>query len=291
MFDYRNGAVIKTIKMPNYIKNQLKFIGSEELIEGIFEKYSTHFPKEINKSYDGRIICRSKSGEVGWFNEETNEFERRENKIVIGLPYGFEYDHNEAWTRFPDFGKITPCPSVIAEVGEIHSGVIDHVKNKYNVRPNGNAFLALLESQNRLNLKPLKEEDLPVFERACRAYEETGFIYWYEWNLENWGTKWNAYECEKTASNIYTFVTAWSGVPDLLQKISLENPFVTIEYKYSDEDTGFNVGEYTYLNGVISKILFEGGSKEAYELAFELRPESKEYYEFVDGNYQYKDED
>ena len=44
---------------------------------------------------------------------------------------------------------------------------------------------------------------------------------WYDWNCENWGTKWNAYECEIIEDCIgeyndmleIKFTTAW-GVPD-----------------------------------------------------------------------------
>ena len=42
---------------------------------------------------------------------------------------------------------------------------------------------------------------------------------------------------------------------------------------------------------IIFEELPENGSKEAYEIAFELRPWNKEYYEMVDGKYSYKEEE
>lgn len=114
---------------------------------------------------------------------------------------------------------------------------------------------------------------------------------WYNWNRANWGTKWNSYEHNKEAFNVFTFETAWSGVPNLIKKMSESFPEVEILYEYADEDTGYNCGEITFLKGeIIQDITPKSGSKEAYELAFKLRPCNKEYYELVDGKYMSKDD-
>lgn len=116
--------------------------------------------------------------------------------------------------------------------------------------------------------------------------------WWHTWNINNWGSKWGGYSYETLQFGVYTFETAWSGVPDLMLELSKQNPEIEFEYTYADEDTGCNVGKFVFKNGeVVSNAIIENCSKEAYDIAFELRPESQEYYELVDGNYEYIDED
>ncbi len=115
--------------------------------------------------------------------------------------------------------------------------------------------------------------------------------WWYNWNVKNWGTKWNAYSCERIEENIYHFETAWSGVPDLIHKIAKNNPNIQIVYKYADEVTGYNVGLYLFKGATYIKTVIEDGSKEAYDIAFELRPDIKENYVLVEDKYEYKDEE
>ena len=121
--------------------------------------------------------------------------------------------------------------------------------------------------------------------------ESYGHATWYSWSVENWGTKWNSSECEKISDTVFDFVTAWSGVPQLIEKMSLEFPDVKISYEYSDEDTGANCGVGTYLNGEVEFKRLESQSTEAYELAFKLRSDRKEDYQLVDGKYEYVEED
>ncbi|WP_241287537.1 DUF1281 family ferredoxin-like fold protein [Chryseobacterium indologenes] len=116
--------------------------------------------------------------------------------------------------------------------------------------------------------------------------------WWLTWNRNNWGTKWNSYECEEESYNVFTFETAWSGVPDLIREISKQNPKIEINYEYADEDTGYNCGSYKFLNGEIIHLSIPvGGSKEGYELAFKLRPHYKEGYVLKGDKYEYESED
>ena len=94
---------------------------------------------------------------------------------------------------------------------------------------------------------------------------------WYDWKLENWGTKWGGYNSFEIDENTFEFLTAWSTPVPFFEKLSVDNPNVTIIVKYADEDLGYNVGEYHLLNGeIINEYQPDGGSFEAYELAIEL---------------------
>lgn len=235
--------------MPNYIKNRIKIIGTEEQVQEVFLKYNTHIKAKLNKSYDGNIICRLKEGDgfsVGWFNSKTGEFKtREENSNQIGLPENYEFEINDAKDYFPDFEKIITPPN----------------NDAYNDLPN---------------------------QQAVRNDPE----HWYNWNIKNWGTKWNISEVEKESNNTFTFVTAWNGVPKLMLEISNQNPDIEFEYEYADEDTSYNCASYKFKNGeVLETFEPEGGSKEAYELAFKLRPYYASDYVLVDDNYQYNEDE
>ena len=136
------------------------------------------------------------------------------------------------------------------------------------------------------------EKIIPMPKEVKDTYGDSGLKPgWYVWSCNNWGTKWNSYDCEKLDENVFVFDTAWNSVPGLVEKMSKVFPEIQFNYKYADEDTGYNVGHYIYKNGdIIYKYLPEGGSKEAYEFAFELRPYHKERYKLVDGEYEYTDE-
>lgn len=112
---------------------------------------------------------------------------------------------------------------------------------------------------------------------------------WYTWSIENWGTKWNSYSCERLSCNVFQFETAWSNVAELLARMTKNN--VEIFYEWADEDTGYNCGYAFLRNGTASIHELEGGTREAFELAFKLHPDHKEYYELVGGKYQSKEEE
>lgn len=115
--------------------------------------------------------------------------------------------------------------------------------------------------------------------------------WWLTWNRANWGTKWNSYSHSKEGYGVYDFNTAWNGVPDLMLELSKQNPDVEFHYEYADEDTGSNCASYKFKNGeVLSVFKPKSQSKEAYDLAFKLRPHYKDDYVLINGNYEYKEE-
>ena len=91
--------------------------------------------------------------------------------------------------------------------------------------------------------------------------EKYGKNNWYDWSIENWGTKWNCYSqsepIEQEPSNAVNFIadkdikiikfffsTAWSPVYQILEKIAEMYPEVLMKYSYHDE--GHNFGGHTY---------------------------------------------
>lgn len=78
---------------------------------------------------------------------------------------------------------------------------------------------------------------------AIRAKEETGHSSWYDWNVANWGTKWNSYSLvveQESADRIeLTFQTAWSTPEPVLEKLAAANPQLAFTVDAFDEGWNF----------------------------------------------------
>lgn len=96
---------------------------------------------------------------------------------------------------------------------------------------------------------------------------------WYEWSIENWGSKWNAYDCVEVEpeSRYLQFTTAWSCVEPVIAELSKRFPEVPISYGWADESIGRNVGSIVLFGGkIIDEYLPPEDSKEAFELSAEI---------------------
>lgn len=162
----------------------------------------------------------------------------------------------------------------------------NHVANKiefYGEQDNIKKVLEIIEGEdefidfNKIIPTPdnIYQGDLGEEER--RLY---GANNWYDWNIANWGTKWNAYYSwlDKASDTIY-FDTAWSSpisVLDALAKLCYEHK-VSFSGKWADEDRGNNVGIFeSDCNGSeywFSYKYLEDCSNEAYEVYVELNGE------------------
>lgn len=171
----------------------------------------------------------------------------------------------------------------------------NHIKNEVRVVAEKRDILMEIEGRYRYEdaddyrlhwpdfnkIVPMPEDVLKTTEGIGLTMEEmqqTRGRNWYDWSIANWGTKWNSYSHGVSDINwddgwttTYTFETAWSAVPDLIRRISEEYPDVDIFYRYADEDTGYNCGTMKFEGGqLVEEHVPNGGSKEAYELAFDL---------------------
>lgn len=87
--------------------------------------------------------------------------------------------------------------------------------------------------------------------------EAIGFRDWYDWSVENWGTKWNAYDAEKVEENVLLFRTAWSPPVPVILELSRRFPGVSIRLDFADEFPGGPAGTVTFSDGQI--VSFEEG--------------------------------
>ena len=88
--------------------------------------------------------------------------------------------------------------------------------------------------------------------------ERFGYADWYGWQINNWGTKWNASDSYVDGNTLH-FQTAWSVPEPVLIKLSELFPKINILVKFADEDIGSNCGEFEILNGQIIRFKEYGG--------------------------------
>jgi len=125
---------------------------------------------------------------------------------------------------------------------------------------------------------------------ACKGRD------WYTWNVANWGTKWNAYYCERIDIHVIKFSTAWDGVPEVIFKLAEMYPEAEFEYSHWDEDFGNNVCRYRIKGTeILDEEYPEDFSKEAYELIFDVEDaEPADFnmvYDAKTDNYRYADDE
>lgn len=189
-----------------------------------------------------------------------------------------------------DFNKILPMPE---ELGETTSdGWVMPLENKFSSQTKLKEHMEELR-QWTLRCPDQAEETINNFLQAIRNYMKYGHATWYNWAVEHWGTKWNAYSQpdERNTEDTIFFQTAWAAPIDLMKRLSGLFPKVTLAFTYADEDSGSNTGNITIQDGKVMQMNQpQSQSKEGYDIYFELNPGTRENYEFINGKYQYKDQ-
>jgi hypothetical protein len=236
--------------MPNHIKNKIELIGNISDIDAMITAFGTQVEASIKMTDDS----------LG------------DNPLVICRKKGTEWGF--CWLDL--------------KTGRVHNrNGMDQIglPDDYEIEIN-QGFLCFPDFEKIIpppNTEAYKD-------KPSQQIAKNESTWWYNWNIENWGTKWSGYSYKREALNIFTFETAWSSVPLIIDALSKANPKVTIKYSWADEDTGYNCGRAIYHNGLIEEDVPKGGSVKAYELAFELRPNRALNYQLVDGKYQYKED-
>lgn len=176
----------------------------------------------------------------------------------------------EGEDRVIDFNKIAPIPKEL-EGTQSPTRIIS--QEEYDEQQRKIANNELSEDEKRWGLsrgitQEMADEYIAKFGHSC----------WYGWQNANWGTKWNACDSMEFDFGI-EFNTAWSTPFELLLNLSKKYPEVTINVRYADEDFGYNVGEYTLLNGIeIDTNIPEGGTRESYLMAMDIQYGSPQDY-------------
>ena len=126
-----------------------------------------------------------------------------------------------------------------------------HISNKDKSKID--SLVKVLEDDNGIfnHLCPIPEElqetTSPNTENAALMIEKYGYSDWYDWSVNNWGTKWdadvNSWEREGDNDVYIGFNTAWCPPIELYDKLTAEG--WQINGTYIEEGMAF-VGEYVY---------------------------------------------
>ena len=135
-----------------------------------------------------------------------------------------------------DFSKIVPMPEEL----DVTSGIEAEIaKDEVEGRP-------------MPDYRKDREYDRALVERCKENIRKHGHPTWYEWSVENWGTKWNAYTQRVIEPGIVEFQTAWGCPLAFLKALAARFPEVEFVVQYADEDLGVNCGTLTFRDGELA---------------------------------------
>lgn len=103
--------------------------------------------------------------------------------------------------------------------------------------------------------KITRDEDKALLQVYADNIKKYGFPTWYEWSIENWGTKWDVdadFECYGGTIELH-FDTAWNTPVPIFKKLSEQFPNLVIYVEFADEDLGSNCGTYALWEGKIQE--------------------------------------
>ena len=95
-------------------------------------------------------------------------------------------------------------------------------------------------------------------EEVIRSYtclQKYGTDNWYDWSIEHWGTKWDAYDCQGSPQEgTLIFFTAWNPPDEIIKALCKKYPNSDLDWFYEEEGMQFAVHCYAGENGeVINK--------------------------------------
>ena len=256
--------------MPNHIQNRLKVIGTPDQIKEVLNF----------------IASKDEEGEA--VQIDFNKIKPMPEGMNVEIHSGVEM-WVEICTGQIDFASLfKPMEASTSEMFE--SGQYKTLSS----RMGAGTAMKHLTGERQGNVKDFSEEDFNAFIQCLKNFRSYGATTWYEWGIANWGTKWNAYgqNDERNTEDTIHFQTAWSSPLALIAELSKLHPDCTLKFDYADEDGGSNAGMITFKNGeAIEVIQPESQSKEAYDIYFELHPDSISDYKLVGNTYEYIEED
>lgn len=187
-----------------------------------------------------------------------------------------------------DFNVMCPMPKELATVSDGMDLVCEKEYKKYvDMARDVDDYIKIINLELNLNIPIVKDQeeifnmDIPIEEKkkikfvyATWNYLKYGFVGWYDWRMENWGTKWNA--CD---SSEFTFQTAWSTPYEWLEKLAKKCDFILL---FADEDIGSNCGVYIAKDGKLDEYRSYSCTDESTIFAMTLQGYDEEYADGFD---------
>lgn len=175
---------------------------------------------------------------------------------VSGTPRRVETFMDKAKTTEEDgcitpfsFNAFWPCPP------ELHD-----VNHPVSIISNAEYKKQQAEKEKEKNSKSVFWTGKSITEQIQAQYiKKYGYDNWYDWQIANWGTKWDCYDhgewnVKHDPMDEYSvvaelfYMTAWSPATEALKHISSQFPDLTFKHEFADEGGGF-IGYEIIQNG------------------------------------------
>ena len=206
--------------MPNWVTNKMEIAGTEKQVEKVLKYIKS---EEYDSPIDFNCIvpapeCIRKCPSSG------REAKTAENFYKIATKAGID-------------------PIAQIKAGKLTSEMREQQKDWEEFRQNTLKDKEQKDFWGERYLMPYI--DLMVNYLTCM--KETGCVDWYDWDCENWGTKWNATEAT-VDGNMVTFWTAWSAPEPIFKALANRFKTVTFRVECANEDYALPVAliEYRY---------------------------------------------
>ena len=184
----------------------------------------------------------------------------------------------------PDMG----LPKLSGEEYQKLAGIVGRSKGEQFTKPDAQRISSILRFTTL-------SDAIAAGQVVVSNFLQYGSGDWYDWRNRNWGTKWNAYQVhfDQESQSIH-FLTAWDTPLLVMDKLSHMFPEIKMDLQWADEDIGHNVGHIVFLAGEpIDGDIPEGGSREAFEMAFQIHGAEAADFDLVldekEGNYVYQE--
>lgn len=197
--------------MPNYCSNKVK--APKEVLEDLFDNGKVTFeklipmPKTLNIT-EGDITEKAIAYVMS--KKEPDEF----FKLKTLLEKTKDDYYENLWNKYKNAFSIE-------KLKELEKKAICYVP---------------AETERALGIKTLEE-----FGNLClNNISQYGYVSWYDWSCDNWGTKWDALESKGTPEEgELTFFTAWCEPKNVIEKLLEKHKTRKIEWQYEEEGMSF----------------------------------------------------
>ncbi|WP_422459165.1 hypothetical protein [Endozoicomonas sp. ALB115] len=156
----------------------------------------------------------------------------------------------------PDFSLVIPMHGDLDLQGRGYSmSAEDAAKLVCGNHTHENPLIAMLSAREResIDVTSFRDTEFNQFLQMVINKRKHGYYHSMDFARNAWGTKWGAYDFDKSRSTEETLVfdTAWNSPEKIFKALSKKFPDEKIVINYADEDLGSNCGKYTLLNGEI----------------------------------------
>ena len=242
--------------MPNYVKNRITLLErGKEIVEELKDVLSKNDKGELSFDFN-KLIPMPKSLDIESSSSMDDYF-----KVYLNT----EIDNQKT------FDKLIKLS----------------LKNTFFTKKED--YILTEEQINKIceKEKLSKEEILKLGKQVADNLLNYGSKDWYNWCIDNWGTKWNACDSEIYDDTI-EFDTAWDFAEPIAKALFKKYPNLNMKWEFSEEQISVYGGYMKQVNGKITLVEFEEDTKELYELAFDLWGCGEDFvYNEDTGTYEY----